>query len=891
MFEPILPTKLYTPRLRSKMVRRLRLLRRLNDGLGRKLTLISASPGCGKTTLVSQWLAGCPRPAAWLSMDEEDRDPVRFLTYLFAAMREVGIDAGEGILGTLQTSRSLRLEMILAALLPKISVTPEPFILVLDDYHVVDSKTMDDAVAWLIEHMPPQMHLVIVTRQDPDLPLARLRVRNELTEVRTNDLRFTTSETAEFLGTVMGLSLSEEDIVLLATRTEGWIAGLQLAALSMQGHPDASGFVQSFTGSHHHVMDYLVEEVLQTQPVNIQDFLLHTSILDRLSGPLCDAVFHMEAGNQEDASRCGQDMLEYLERANLFIVPLDNMRHWYRYHHLFADLLRKRLHQRIIQNQEKGVTDIAELHIRASAWYEDNGLVMEAFHHAAAAHDVDRAVRLIEGGGMPLLFRGAITPILNWLESLPQTELDARPSLYVMHASALLMAGQMKEVERKLQAAEHALQGAGQAMKTPDLIGHMASIRAALAVSRHQADTILAESRLALEHLHQGNLPVRAATMWSLGYAHQLQGDHAAAGLAYSEALSISRKIGHLIITIMAELGLGNIREADNQLRAAAGAYQQVLGLAGDPPLPAACEAYLGLARIAYERNDLDTAERYALRAFQLAQQFEDTDRAVACEVFLAKLKLALGEWREAAAVLARADRSARQQHFLNQIPHIAEVQVLILLHQGDVEEADRLAQQYGLQFSKARVHLAKDHPTAALDVLETLRRQAEANNREDERLKVMVLQAIALHGNGDKIKAVKRFADALALAESEGFIRTFVDEGAPMKGLLREAAGYGIMPNDLGKLLTAMEAEGLGIKDEPDRRSAQAGKLLIEPLSNRELEVLRLIAQGLSNREISERLFIALTTVKGHNRIIFDKLQVKRRTEAVARARQLGLL
>ncbi|WP_010491792.1 LuxR C-terminal-related transcriptional regulator [Paenibacillus elgii] len=887
---PIVSTKLYIPHPRAKAVSRPRLIERLHEGMHRKLTLISASAGCGKTTLVSEWLAGCPQPAAWLSLEEADRDPARFLTYLFAALQTIGIHSGESVMGRLQAPGTLPMETILTALLNKITAIPDHFILVLDDYHVINSKPIDNAIGFLLERMPVQMHLVIITREDPDLPLARLRVRDQLTEVRTADLRFTSSEAAEFLGRVMDLSLSQEDVAVLESRTEGWIAGLQLAALSMQGHKDAASLIRAFTGSHHFVLDYLVEEVLQQQSASLQAFLLRTSILDRLCGSLCDAVL----GGGADALLSGQETLEDLERANLFIVPLDNERRWYRYHHLFADLLRQRLYQTTVgssKGEEK--RDVEELHLRASEWYEDHGLELEAFYHAAAAHDVERAVRLIEGEGMPLLFRGAVAPVLNWLDSMPKEELDARPVLSVMHASALLMLGQSADVERKLQTAEKGLQGASQDddKTRRDLKGHIAAIRATLAASTHQADAIIAESRRALEYLHPDNLPVRTATTWTLGYACQLQGDRAAASHAYTQALSISRTIGHYMITMMATLGLGNIQELDNQLYVAAETYRHALQLAGDPPLPVACEAHLGLARIFYEWNDLETAMHHGQQAVQLTQQLQHTDRVVAGKVVLARLKLARGEVTEAAASLAKADHIASLQNFVKQTPHIAAAQVLVLLHQGQVGAAAHLAQKHELPVSQARVHLAQGEAFAALALLEPLREQAEAKGWEDERLKITVLQAVALHAQGEKLKAVQLLVEAMTIAQSGGCIRTFVDEGIPMRKLLREAVTHEMMPEYVGKLLDDIEAERLNGESKSGPHRVLAAKSLIEPLSTRELEILQLIAQGLSNHEISERLFLALSTVKGYNRNIFDKLQVKRRTEAVARACELGLL
>jgi LuxR family maltose regulon positive regulatory protein len=881
MSTSILATKLYIPRLQPNVVSRPRLIERLNEGLHRKLTLISAPAGFGKTTLVSEWVEGIERPVAWLSLDEGENELSRFLTYLVAALQVIAVNIGAGVLGALQSPQSPSPDSILTALLNEITTIPDNFILVLDDYHVIEAKSVDQALAFLLEHLPPQMHLVIATREDPPLPLARLRARGQLTEVRVTDLRFTPAEAAAFLNQVMGLHLSADDVAALETRTEGWIAGLQLAAISMQGQQDVTGFIRSFTGSHHFVLDYLLEEVLGKQPERVQTFLLRTSILDRLCGPLCDAILL-------DPSASGQATLEYLEHANLFIVPLDNERRWYRYHHLFAELLRQRLYQSTASSPGDAESQVNELHIRASQWYEDHGLEIEAFQHAAAAHDVERAERLIEGKGMPLHFRGAVAPVLNWLESLPTTVLDAWPSLWTAFASTLLVTGQTTRVEQTLQAGEAALQGAEPDEKTKDLVGRIAAIRATLAVTHNQVETIIAQSRRALEFLHPNNLAFRTSTAWKLGFAYHLQGDRVAASRAYSEVISIGQTSGNIIFTITAIIGLGRLQEADNQLFLAAETYQRSLQLLGEPPLPVAFEAHLGLARICYEWNDLDAAQQHALQSVQLARQTESTDRVVAGEVLLARLKFVQGDAAGADVLLAEAGQSARQQNFVYQIPGVAAAQVLLLLHQGQLEAAAHLAQAHELPLSQARVHMAQGDTSAALAVLEPWRRHVEAKGWEDERLKVMVLQAITLQAHGEQDKAVQLLFDALAIASPGGFIRLFVDEGITMAHLLSEAAAHGRMLDYLGKLLAVCEAEERKSEDKSYLSPAQP---LLEPLSRRELEVLQLIAQGLSNQEMSERLFLALDTVKGHNRKIFGKLQVQRRTEAVARARELGLL
>ena len=885
---PILATKLYIPPARERLVVRPRLIKRLNEGLHRKLTLISAPAGFGKTTLLSEWVARCERPVAWLSLDEGDNDPARFLTYLVSTLQRVTPNIGAGVLVVLQSPQPPPAEPILTSLLNEITTVAVNFVLVLDDYHVIDSKPIDKALTFLIEHLPPQMHLVIATREDPDLPLPRLRASDQLTELRATDLRFTASEAAEFLNQVMGLSLSAEDLAALEARTEGWIAGLQLAAISMQGQKDTTSFIKSFTGSHHFVMDYLVEEVLQRQPERIQMFLLRTSILNRLCGPLCDAVLL-------DPSAPGQETLEYLEQANLFLIPLDNERRWYRYHHLFADLLRQRLHQNIDTSTEaaKDRTLTRELHIRASQWYEDHDLPMEAFHHAAAAKDIERAERLIEGKGMPLHLSGGVAPILEWLESLPTEVLNARPSLWRRHAGLLLINGQTAGVGEKLQAAEAALaailQGKEPDDETRNIIGQIASARATLALTRYDVDTMLAQSSRALEYLHPDSLFTRSTALWVMGFAQILRGDRVAAREALTEAISLSKTSGAMFTMILATIGLGNVQERDNELYQAAETYRRVLEWAGDHPQQIIHEAHLGLARVLYEWNDLDAAERHAEQSLILARQYEQViDRFIMCEVFLARLKLARGDVDGAAAILAKTDQSVREHNFVHRVSEVAAAQVLTSLQQGNLTVAAHLAQTHSLPISQARVDLAQGDPAAALVVLEQWRQQVEAKDWKDERLKVMVLQAVALYAHAEEDKARQVLNEALVLAEPGGFIRIFVDEGDQIAELLtRLKAEGGRMQEYIHKLLAAFANPGQALPSALTR-SAQP---LIEPLSQRELEVLRLIAEGLSNDEISKRLFLALDTVKGHNRKIFDKLQVQRRTEAVARARELGLL
>jgi LuxR family maltose regulon positive regulatory protein len=533
------------------------------------------------------------------------------------------------------------------------------------------------------------------------------------------------------------------------------------------------------------------------------------------------------------------------------------------------------------------------LHIRASQWYEENGLQMEAFQHAAAANDIERAERLIDGKGIPLHFSGGVTPILEWLESLPDEVRDARPSLWWRHAAMLLINGQTAGVAENLQGAEAAiaavLQGAKPDLTMRNLIGQVAAATATLALTRYDVEAMHTQSRRALEYLDPGSLFTRATANWTMGYAYLLQGDRVAARQALTESISLSQAAGAIFSAILAMIGLGQVQELDNELYQAAETYRHVLQLVGDKPQQIIGEAHLGLARVLYEWNELDAAEHHGQQALLLARQYERViDRFLISEVFLARLKLAQGDVSGAADILARASQSAREQNFVYRMPEIGAIQVVAFLRQGDLPTAAHLAQTHNLPLGQARVHLAKGETTAALAVLESFRQQVKAMGWKDEQLKGMVLQAVAHHVQGKEDRALQALGEALALAEPGGFIRIFLDEGAPMAQVLAEAAAQGMMPAYTGKLLSAFEAETQKTKGKSSLPSAQP---LIEPLSQRELEILQLIAQGLSNDEIGKRLFLALDTVKGHNRRIFDKLQVQRRTEAVARARELGLL
>ncbi|MEO8395161.1 MAG: helix-turn-helix transcriptional regulator, partial [Chloroflexota bacterium] len=641
------------------MVIRPRLTDRLNEGLHRKLTLVSAPAGFGKTILVSQWLADCDRPVAWLSLDEGDNDVTRFLAYLVAALQRIEAKIGASALGLLQSPQP-PIEPILTALLNEITTLPDAFVLVLDDYHVIDATPVDEALTFLLEHLPAQMHLVITTREDPQLPLARLRVRSQLTELRAADLRFTPSEAAEFLNRGMGLSLSAEDVAALEDRTEGWIAGLQLAALSLQGHRDIPGFIRAFAGDHRYIVDYLVEEVLERQPESVRNFLLQTAILDRLNGSLCDAV----TGQQESSTR-----LEALERGNFFVVPLDDKRHWYRYHHLFADVLYAHL-------MAEQPDQVATLHQRASVWYEQNDLPSDAIRHALAAQDFERAAVLIEQVVPVMSQTRQEAMLLGWFQALPQELFHVRPVLSVRYAGILLLSGQLEGVEARLQDAERWLDwmaDMGEQSATPSsemvvvdaeefrrLPGWIAIYRAAIALALgNVADTVRYAQR-ALELISEDDHLRRGAAASLLGLTFWMSGDLEAAYRLYADGMAHLQRAGNISDVIGGSIAMADIRIAQGRLREAMRIYERGLQLAseqGESAMRGTADMYVGMSELYRERDDLNSATQHLLTSQAQGEHTGFPQHRCRWRIATARLREAEGDLDVALDLLQEAER------------------------------------------------------------------------------------------------------------------------------------------------------------------------------------------------------------------------------------------
>jgi LuxR family maltose regulon positive regulatory protein len=934
MTVPLLQTKLYIPPVRPELVSRPHLIERLDEGLdlGHRLTLVSAPAGFGKTTLLSEWVRGLgtrrapPPRVAWLSLDEGDNDPARFLAYLVAALQTAGQNVGDELAGALQSPQPPPLEGVLARLINQVNAISASFVLVLDDYHLVTAQPIHDAIAFLLDHSPDNVHLAIATRADPPLPVARLRGRGQLTELRLPDLRFAPQEAAEFLNRVMGLELTAADVAALESRTEGWIAGLQMAAVAlraavpMQG--DAASFVQDFTGDNRFILDYLIEEVLQHQPDRVQTFLLQTSILDRLCGPLCDAVLGIsESANKvrkaadqpagdlpirrpDDLS--GQEMLAYLERANLFVVPLDNRREWYRYHRLFADLLRSRL-------QRAHPDLVPVLHRRASTWHEQSGLVSGAIDHALAAGALERAADLVEQNSEATLMRGQAATFLRWVDALPDELVRARPTLCVFHAWMLMLYGRpLKVVESRLQDAE----------RGGELVaGRVTALRGLMAAFRGQVSPAAELSRRALEQLPEEEQFVRAFATWILRTSELVAGEGPVDIQVLDDVLRMSQQTGNVMVAVMIVSNQAELAMRQGQLHRAAAIYRKALDLATDAwgqRLPIAGQALIGLGELSREWGDLDAAARYLVEGIRLTERWTEVGPFDAY-IALARVRRAQGDVDSAWEAIRKAQELALKSELteLDDLS-VALSEAWMRVTEGDLEPARRWAEErdlfkyiasplreeagdtYDHRTRKyellvlARLLIALERPDEALTLLASLVPIAEWRGRPGMLIEIHVLEALAHHALGHTDQAMAALEHAFSLAEPKGYVRIFADEGEPVIGLLQEAARRGIAVEYAGKLLAAF---GLQTKDEerktePSPSTADTGRpSLLEPLSARELEVLRLLNTHLSSTEIAEQLCISVNTARSHIKNIYGKLNVHRRSDAVQRAVELGLL
>lgn len=912
MHTTLLTTKLYVPPPCPTLVLRPRLTTALLNALTRRLTLVSAPAGYGKTTLVSNWLrtltsglspAEGERPevrAAWLSLDEGDNDPIRFLQYWLSALQKIVPSLRVDLVGVLQGMQPAQFDALMSLLVNEVAEGAAPFLLVLDDFHVIHAQPILEMVTFLLEHMPPQMHLVLLSRSDPPLPLARLRAHNQLVDIRADQLRFTLDEIAVFLNQVMGLALSADDVAAMEARTEGWIAGLQLAAVSMQGIDDIHNFVTAFTGSHQYIMDYLIEEVLKRQPERVRLFLLQSSILGRMCGPLCEAVVDPGAIEQTNV----QAMLEDLERMNLFLIPLDGERRWYRYHHLFAEVLNRRL-EHLYPHLP------AELNQRASQWYEQNRLIPEAISHSLAAGNQDHATQLIEQNGVLLLIRGEVTTLLKWIESV-EPHSRTHPWLYIFKAWAFALTGYLDRVNGMLQTAEELISAPEQTPEVRIMKGAIAAARAHQANVQGEAHLAAHFARQALEYLPDIDLvsrSLRTVATSLLGDASSMSGNLEDARQAYLEAARIGQAAGDIHLNIVLNSNLANILVEQGSLRQAARIYSETLQMTTRPDgqqSVIAGRVYAELSQVYYEWNHLKEATQYVHQSLSLCKQWGNMDLQAVGYVMLARLEHVQDHPERAQEAMQAAEQFAKNYDLAPKYAMWVKSNLARLwITQGNVERASDFIQKCGINtasiFNHDNTHdeeipylyelgylvflrllLVKGEYDNALTLSQRLFRVAEATKRNGRMIEVLALQALAFHGKKDAARAVEVLERAFSLAQPEGYVRVFLDEGEPMAKLLFLAKSQRLGQGYASELLHTQEMVTV--------REPAPAQLLIEPLTSRELEVLKLIESGCTNQDIGNRLVISIPTVKRHISNLYAKLGAKSRTQAVSLGRELGL-
>jgi LuxR family transcriptional regulator, maltose regulon positive regulatory protein len=914
--DPLIRTKLRLPFIRMNLVTRPDLQARFAEGLRSSLTLVIAPAGFGKTTLVASCLVNCGMPVAWLSLDEDDNQVERFLTYLTESLRSVDEKITSGAAQLLSDFQPAPFEAILTSLINGLDSLNSDIVLVLDDYHLIHNQDVNKQVAFLIEHCPHTFHLVIATRSDPPLPIARLRARDQLVELRSGDLRFTEHEAAQFLNDLMGLNLDEKFVAALEERTEGWIAGLQLAALSMHDRQDLAGFIKNFSGTNRYILDYLVEEALTRQPPEIQQFLLCTSILERMTASLCEAVLEQVNGlAQEDVSRPNPQIsshshrsasiLEYLEHSNLFLVPLDDERRWFRYHHLFADLLQARLSNSPFAGM------IKSMHTHASAWFEANGFLEEAIHHALAAGDFPEAARQTEAAAENAWLSGQYASIPGWTRALPSQYVFNRPWLCIWNAWVSTQSGTHQEINRWIEAAE---QAAGNEHEDAQALAIGIAALKAFVVSYHRdytqaiglAERVLTGS--ALKHRKIFDL-IRCNTLHLLSSMYYATGQLVRAEQICLETIMLAGQIGFPLRYLHAVNKLILIYLATGQLARTGQTIAEshaFLEARGYHNYFVSLQLQFRKAELLFELNQLAEAERLVESVSEQVKSVDTLYLLVDFYNIQAYASLLKRDFATAQGALDRAADLARRSYIWEGLTWRTEqLQTRLWLQKGDtvqLEEwinAQPVPASGKINFSderrgvaQARLLLAKGAPLEAFSLLKRLSAAAGGEGRKGSLVEILTLRAIALQTNGDPNQATAEIECALALAEPEGYIRSLVDEGQPLQELLvlyLERARSNRLRDYAAHILAQMDGSLKFISQ--DRAESSANSQLVEPLSPRELEVLHLMALGKTNQEIANKLIVARGTIKAQAVSIFRKLDASNRTEAVARARQLGIL
>ncbi len=913
---PLLRSKLAPPLLRPDLIARPRLLTQLDRAASHKCTLVAAPAGFGKTTAISIWAAAYPAPVAWLALDATDNDPVRFWTYVITALDLVHAGVGEPALALLQSPQPPSIEEILSALLNAMSSASEPLVLILDDYHVIDVPAIHRGLGFLLDHLLPNLHLVIASRSNPPLALGRERARGGLAELRAAELRFTAAEVRALLNDVLGQQLAEPDILTLATRTEGWIAGLQLVALALPSQPDIPQFIETLRGSDRHLVDYLVEEILEQQTPEIQEFLLRTSILERFCGPLCDAVT-----GRDDS----QAVLDQLEQHNLFIVALDRSRQWYRYHQLFAEFLRARL-------QYVRRDALPQLQRRAAVWHAGQAMSAEAIVHALASDDLHLAASLIDQYADTIIRHGEIMTVIAWLTALPEAAMRSYPRLYLVHAWALIMSSRYDAAEPCLNEAQRVLESlgdpepaaAGLAGTDGSRSGEILILRAAVAAAH--GDTLQARELFAgAEASLKPDNPIWQSLVWMLGFLSLVRGDVEKAHQTFIEATGAGLGSGSVATALGAIYGLGYTQMLNGNLREAGRIFEQAFQIVlkpGAPHSPLASLIYLGLSKVRREYNDLPAAQAMAVQSMHLSKRWGNAHVVVEAYLALARVQRAQGNLDAALATTQAAE--AILQHGQNRrwmrSGLIAE-RVRIWLARDNVIAATEWARLYRLRIAKADPHMppllfqrdleelmlvrvliyqGRQQPAGgalqeAQQLLEVFLHRAEQARSQERVIEVTLLLALAWQACGEQQQMLAQLGRALNLAEPGGYIRLFIDEGAPM---LQALQSYERAPqSQRGPLAVApaylRELIGAATGGQPAQAANGTAPRAENPahLSEREIEVLRLIVSGATTSEIAQSLMIAPGTVKRHLHSIYGKLDVRNRVQVIDRARALSLV
>jgi len=883
----------------------------MGQGLRGPLTLITAPPGFGKTALVASYVSTCGMPVAWLSLDKNDNQTGRFLSYLIAALQEADHMIGSEAARLSSASQQAPSETILTNLINDLDIRHKEIILVLDDYQFISSQAVHEEVVFLLEHCPSTFHLVIATRSDPPLPLARLQGRGQLVELRAADLRFTEPEAAQFLNDVMDLGLDARSVAALEERTEGWIVGLQMAALSMRNRKDVFGFIEGFSGTNRYILDYLLEEVLAGQSPEIQRFLLYTSILERLTAPLCDAITVIREPNVESSTESAlssldsQSILEHLERANLFLMPLDDERQWYRYHHLFADLLHTQLQKSL------GDQGVARLHLRASEWFEQYGSTLEAIHHASLASDFERIERLIEQNYFEMMNRGDNAAVRFWMGKLSKELVYRRPWLCLYEAFSRSWFGQLEEANLLLNVAEKRIRSEVSTPEAQSMLGYHAYVKSRVTAMQGDTRRAIEFCLAARENIPADNLSLQIEVSITLGYEYFLYGDFVNAHKTLHEMIRtglIARAINNPAAgyAILARLQVyqGRLHEAYDILQKAA----QFIHEAGRQNLGAIGLIEVGMASLLCERNDVDVALARMKQALDFLPLWGKADDFCLAYITLWRLQLARGNLADAAGAIEKAAQLIQTCGVFSEARSAVEAaQVKMWLLQGDWPSVDRWVAPLEKRFAshapfqyedelaritQARVFIAQNKPDEAIRLLSCLEESARADGRAGRLIEILILKALALQGRGEPAQANIALTQCLELAEPSDYVRVFLDEGHPMRMLLAQwlaHAGAGPLRDYAIHLLSQFEAEPQRIAATLEKASPNSN--LVEPLSQRELEVLHLMALGETNQEIARQLIVSPGTVKAHAASIYRKLDATNRTEAVAHARQLGIL